>query len=130
MKFKLLVMIIVIINLIGCSESDTLDTEEKVREQVNTYLKAVESKDIDTMVKYADDLRFPDKIQQKSEYQTISQKIDKALIKDLLKINNTEYSVTITTEENGKVDEYTFPIKYVNQDWRIIVGQERNSMDK
>ncbi|OAB38646.1 hypothetical protein PMSD_06430 [Paenibacillus macquariensis subsp. defensor] len=130
MKFKLLVMIIVIINLIGCSASDTLDTEEKVREQVNTYLKAVESKDIDTMVKYADDLRFPDKIQQKSEYQTISQKIDKALIKDLRKINNTEYSVTITTEENGKMDEYTFPIKYVNQDWIIIVGQERNRMDK
>jgi len=123
-------MIIVIINLIGCSESNTLDTEEKVREKVTTYLKAVENKDIDTMVKYADDLRFPDKIQQKSEYQTISQKIDKALIKDLQKINNTEYSVTITSEADGKVDEYTFPIKYIHQDWRIIVGQERNRMDK
>ncbi|OAB47164.1 hypothetical protein [Paenibacillus antarcticus] len=130
MKFKLLVMIIVIINLIGCSESKTLDTKEKVREQVTAYLKAVEIKDIDTMVKYADDLRFPDKIQQKSEYQTISQKIDKALIKDLRKINDTEYSVTITTEENGKMDEFTFPIKYVDQDWRIIVGQERNNTGK
>ncbi|WP_211220780.1 hypothetical protein [Paenibacillus terrigena] len=125
MKLKLLLIIILIINLMGCSQSNTLDTEEKVQERITMYLEAIERNDIDKMVKYADDLRFPDKNKQKTEYKSISQKIEKTSIKDLRQINDKEYSVTITCEVDGEADEFIFPIKYENQDWRIIVGQER-----
>lgn len=124
MKLRLLVIVLLLVNLFGCSKTN-IATEEIIKENISIFLKAAENNEVDTMVKYADDLRFPDKKEQKNEYISINQKIKKTSIKDLKQLNDKEYSVTITCEVEGEADEFTFPIKYENKDWRIIVGQER-----
>ena len=57
--------ILLLLFLVGCSNKTT---DEEVATLVSNYLQAVETKDISSMVKYADDIRFPDKAEQKEQY--------------------------------------------------------------
>lgn len=126
MKLKFLFIILMVVTLMGCSQQvPKADSKEEVQEKVNLYLTAVEKKDVDGLVTYADDIRFGSKAEQKKVYREINQKIENTSIKKLRQINNEEYEVTITCVVDGKADEYTFPVKYQQGDWRIIVGQER-----
>ncbi|KQL19090.1 hypothetical protein [Cytobacillus solani] len=57
----------------GSSTETTLTTDEEVTNLVNNYLETLETKDISSMVKYANDVRFPDKDDQIEQYSRIDE---------------------------------------------------------
>ncbi|MBK3496886.1 hypothetical protein JFL43_18870 [Viridibacillus sp. YIM B01967] len=64
-----------LILLVDCSNETNLTTDEEVANLVNNYLEALETKDITSMLKYVDDIRFPDKVEQKEQYSNIDEDI-------------------------------------------------------
>lgn len=114
-----------LIILSGCSLESSLTTEEKVTVLVNSYLGALESKDRSAMVKYTDDLRFPDKEEQMKQYETMDAEITNTKIVEIKKVNETEFETTVEMVVDGDKQELTFPIQKQEKDWRIIVGQTR-----
>ncbi len=114
--------ILLLLFLIGCS---TKTTDEKVATLVSNYLQAVETKEISSMVKYADDIRFPDKAEQKEQYSTIDFDITDTKIVELKKVNETEFEATIELIEQGNLTKLTFPVQKQKRGWKVIVGQDR-----
>ncbi|MFE8696405.1 hypothetical protein ACFYKT_08655 [Cytobacillus sp. FJAT-53684] len=116
--------ILTLIVLSGCSSDASITTDDKVTGLVNDYLGALETKDISAMVKYTDDLRFPDKVEQKKQYSNIEEEITDTKIIEIKKVNETEFEVTVEMVFDGNLNELTFPIQKQEKDWRIIVGQD------
>lgn len=119
--------ILLLLFLVGCS---TKTTDEKVVTVVSNYLQAVETKDISSMVKYADDIRFPDKAEQKEQYSSIFDEdihsdVTDTKIVELKKVNETEFEATIELIEQGDLTKLTFPVKKQKRGWKVIVGQDR-----
>jgi len=110
--------------LVGCSNETTLTTDEEVTNLVNNYLEALESMDVSSMVKYADDLRFPDKVEQKKEYSSISGDITDTKIVELQKVNETKFEVTVELVDKGELFNLTFPVEKQKKGWKVIVGQD------
>lgn len=108
--------ILLLLFLVGCS---TKTTDEKVATLVNKYLEAVEINDISSMVKYADDIRFPDKAEQKEQYSTIDFDIT-----DTKKVSETEFEATVELIEEGNLTNFTFPVEKQKTGWKVIVGQD------
>lgn len=121
-KFIVSVILILII-ISGCSSEANLTTDEKVTGLVNSYLKALESKDISAMVKYTDDLRFPDKVEQKKDYEKINEEITDTKIIKIKRVSETEFEASVEIVSNGNLYKPTFPIKKQGNDRKIIVGQ-------
>ncbi|MFS0824661.1 hypothetical protein [Bacillus sp. 1P02SD] len=126
---KLLVVpfIFVAMLLQSCSAEDTLSTWEEVNNLATEYLKAYESKDINKIVKISDDIRFPDKIEQKKQYEDISSSsLGKLEIKGLLQKGDKEFEITFNHSESSNETpiESTHLIKLIDGEWRIIVGQD------
>ena len=125
---KLIVLgILLLLFLVGCS---TKTTDEKVATLVSNYLLAVETKDISSMVKYADDIRFPDKAEQKEQYSSIFDEdihsdVTDTKIVELKKVNETEFEATIELIEEGNLTKLTFPVQKQKRGWKVIVGQDR-----
>lgn len=76
------------------------------------------------MVNYTDDLRFPDKDEQKEQYSSINDDITDTKIVELKKIYNTEFEVTVEIVNSGELSTFTFPVEKQKKGWRIIVGQD------
>jgi len=110
--------------LAACSTKTTLTTDEEVTSLVNSYLEALETKDISSMVKYADDIRFPDKVEQKEQYSSIDEDITDTKIVELKKVSETEFEATVELINNGNLAEFTFPVEKQKAGWKIIVGQD------
>lgn len=125
---KLIVLgVLLLLFLVGCS---TKTTDEKVATLVSNYLQAVETKDISSMVKYADDIRFPDKAEQKEQYSSIFNEdihsdVTDSKIVELKKVNETEFEATIELIEQGNLTKLTFPVQKQKRGWKVIVGQAR-----
>lgn len=125
---KIIVLgILMLLFLGGCS---TKTTEDKVATLVSNYLQAVETKDISSMVKYADDIRFPDKAEQKEQYSSILDEdihsdVTATKIVELKKVNETEFEATIELFEHGNLTKLTFPVQMQKRGWKVIVGQDR-----
>ncbi|KEF39545.1 hypothetical protein M670_01318 [Schinkia azotoformans MEV2011] len=125
MKRFIVLGILMFVILSGCSSKASLTTDEKVTGLVNSYLEALESKDRTAMVKYTDDLRFPDKEEQKKEYEKINDEITDTRIVEIKNVSETEFEATVEMVVNGDKNELIFPIQKQEKDWRIIVGQYR-----
>lgn len=122
--FKAITTITLLLILIGCNTLNR-NSEEVIRENVMKYLSAIESGDVNEMVKYSDDIRFPDKIEQRLEYQKIQDDISDTSIENLEKISNTEYQVTIKyKQDKGEFTEIKFPVVKKEDGWMILVGQD------
>ncbi|MFD1927669.1 hypothetical protein ACFSFY_06265 [Sporosarcina siberiensis] len=118
--------ILLLLFLVGCS---TKTTDEKVATLVNNYLEAVETNDVSSMVKYADDIRFPDKAEQKEEYSSIidegiNSNITGTKIVELKKVNETEFAATVEMIDEGNLTNFTFPVEKKKRGWKVIVGQD------
>ena len=116
--------ILLLILLVGCSTETTLTTDEEVTNLVNNYLEALETKDISSMVKYADDIRFPDKVEQKEQYSSIDEDITDTKIVELKKVSETKFEATVELINNGDLAKFTFPVEKQKTGWKIIVGQD------
>ncbi len=124
MKKFIVLGALLLILLSGCSTETTLTTDEKVANLVNNYLEALETKDKSSMVKYTDDLRFPDKEEQKKQYSSIDEDITDTKIVELKKVSETEFEVTVELANSGDLSTFTFPIQKQKKGWKIIVGQD------
>lgn len=113
-----------LIILSGCSSEANETTDEKVTGLVSDYLKALESKDISAMVKYSDDLRFPNKDEQEKEYSNIEEEISDTEIVEIKQVSETEFEATVEIASDGNLNELAFPIQKQEKDWKIIVGQD------
>lgn len=124
MKKFIILGILLLTVLVGCSDEASLTTDEEVTDLVNNYLEALKSKDVASMVIYADDLRFPNKAEQKEQYSTIDSDITDTKIVELKKVNETSFEVTIEVVDEGNLTKLTFPVEKQKKDWKIIVGQD------
>ncbi|WP_068776044.1 hypothetical protein [Paenibacillus sp. FJAT-26967] len=118
--FLLTVSLIAVIGVMGCSSQSR--SEQQVKDHLTDYLKALENKDVETMVKLTDDIRFPDKEEQKNQYNSINQNIKNTSIKELKLISETEYLGMVSLIEDDKEREISFPVKKIDNQWKIIVG--------
>ncbi|MEG0619453.1 MAG: hypothetical protein RR557_09160 [Bacilli bacterium] len=113
--------------LVGCSNKTTLTTDEEVTNLVNNYLEALELTDVSSLVKYSDDLRFPDKVEQKERYSNIDENITDTKIVELKKVSETKFEVTVELIDNGGyLKKPTFPVEKQKTGWKIIVGQDQD----
>lgn len=124
MKKFIILGVLLLTVLVGCSTKTTLTTDEEVTAHVNNYLEALETMDIASMVKYADDLRFPDKAEQKKEYSGIGGDISDTKIVELQKVSETKFEVTVELINNGELFNLTFPVEKQKKGWKVIVGQD------
>ncbi|MGM0851015.1 MAG: hypothetical protein ACQEWI_00070 [Bacillota bacterium] len=107
----------------------TLTTDEEVTNLVNNYLEALETKDISGMVKYADDIRFPVKDEQKEQYLSIDEDITDTKIVELKKVSETEFETTVELSQNGNSAKFTFPVEKQKNGWKVIVGQDSSQVE-
>ncbi|MEK4425820.1 hypothetical protein [Solibacillus sp. FSL K6-1523] len=63
------------------------------------------------MVKYADDLRFPDKVEQKEQYSSIDDDITDTKIVELKNVDETKFETTVELIRNGDLAKVTFPVE-------------------
>jgi ketosteroid isomerase-like protein len=108
--------ILMLLILSGCSSETSLTTDEKVTGLVTSYLEALETKDISAMVKYTDDLRFPDKEEQKKQYSNIEEEITDTKIVEIKKVSETKFKATVEIVSDGNLNELTFPIQKQEKD--------------
>jgi hypothetical protein len=101
-----------------------LSPEKAMSTTVNSYLNAIKIGDTDTMVKYTDDLRFPDKATQKENYKNI-QKVDisNITIKSFDKMTETSYKVNVAATIQGKPQEFAVPVVNKYGMWLVVIGQ-------
>ncbi|KZN98594.1 hypothetical protein [Pseudobacillus badius] len=111
----------------GFATDATAQPKEEVEKLVNSYLTALEEKDVSSLVKYADDLRFPDKKDQQQEYLAIitDETITGTNLLGIEKVSDTEFESTVEViNSGGSLDKLTLPIKQQKDGWKIIVGQD------
>ncbi|MCM3760120.1 hypothetical protein M3212_04865 [Alkalihalobacillus oceani] len=109
------------------NQTSQLLQAEEVETMVNSYLEALVTKNIEALVHYSDDLRFPDKEEQLAQYVTIDNTITHASMKELTKVNEREYAVTIRfiDEREPRPFEQTFSVRFQKgKGWKIIVGED------
>ncbi|MGM0924754.1 MAG: hypothetical protein ACQEWW_26825 [Bacillota bacterium] len=126
MRMFIVLGTLMLIFLVGCSAEETLTKDEKVKNIVNKYLEAIETKNISATIKYADDLRFPDKDYQKEQYLILfsEQNVTDTKIVSLKKVSETKFKATVEFVENGNLSKYTFPVEQTENEWKVIVGQD------
>ncbi|HJB22726.1 MAG TPA: hypothetical protein H9946_01115 [Candidatus Jeotgalibaca pullicola] len=123
MSKKILIGLLLLLLLVGCSTKAALTSEMEVEELLQNYLKALEDSDVTTLVDLSDDLRFPDKKEQLEEYSGIDSKVSKTQIIEISNISPTEFEAKVSiVDDNGK-HELKFPIKELENKWKVIVGQ-------
>jgi hypothetical protein len=96
--------------------------ETAIKTTVQSYLNAVNTGDTETMVKYTDDLRFPDKATQQENYKGIKEDITNISIESLEKMTETSYKVNITAHIQGKPQEFAVPVVNKYGMWLVVIG--------
>ncbi|MFY0758924.1 hypothetical protein AB1K32_08615 [Metabacillus dongyingensis] len=126
MKKLIVFGLLVTITLFGCSNEKTVTNKQDIENFVKTYLEALETKGVSSTIKYADDLRFPNKENQKEEYSIIfaEQDVTDSKIVNIKKVSENLFEATIEFVESGDFATHTFPVKQKDEEWRIIVGQD------
>lgn len=109
----------------GCSTSQSLSSEEEVTGVINSYLEALEAKDVSALVKYSNDIRFPAKEEQEQQYESIDQNITDTKLAKLTKVSENEFTAVVELVESGSVDKLTLPIQQREKEWKVIVRQDR-----
>jgi hypothetical protein len=100
-----------------------LSPEKAIGTTVHSYLNAINTGDTDTMVKYTDDLRFPDKATQKENYKNIKEAISNITIKSFNKMTETSYKVNVAATIQGKTQEFAIPVVNKYGMWLVVIGQ-------
>jgi hypothetical protein len=112
------------VSLVHDSKADAAQSPEKaISNTVNAYLNAINTGDTDTMVKYTDDLRFPDKATQKENYKNIQKvAISNITIKSFDKITETSYHVNVSATIQGKTEGFAIPVVNKYGMWLVVIG--------
>jgi hypothetical protein len=118
--------ILVAISLIHDSNAYAAQSPEKaIKNTVHYYLDAVNAGDIDSMVKYTDDLRFPDKTVQKTNYKGIKESVTDVSIQSLAPITPTSYKVNVTAIIKGNKQQFALQLVNKYGMWLVVIGQQQ-----
>jgi hypothetical protein len=118
--------ILVAISLIHDSSANAAQSPEKaIRKTVHYYLDAVNAGDIDSMVKYTDDLRFPDKTVQKTNYKGIKESVTDVSIQSLEPLSPTSFKVNVTAIIKGNKQQFALPLVNKYGMWLVVIGQQQ-----
>jgi hypothetical protein len=118
--------ILVAISLIHDSKANAAQSPEKaIKNTVQHYLDAVNTGDIDTMVKYTDDLRFPDKSVQKTNYKGIKESVTDISIQSVEPLSPTSYKVNVTATIKGNKQQFALPLVNKYGMWLVVIGQQQ-----
>ena len=117
--------VLLAISLIHDSNANAAQSPENaIKNTIHYYLDAINAGDIDTIVKYTDDSRFPDKSVQKETYKDFKKEsITNVSIQGLEAISPTSYNVKITATISGKKEQFALPIVNKYGQWLVVVGQ-------
>jgi hypothetical protein len=99
--------------------------EQAIKTTVLAYLNSVNTGDIDTMIQYTDDLRFPDKSVQKANYKGLKESVINISIQGLVPLTPTSYNVNISATVNGKTAEFAIPVVNKYGVWLVVIGQQQ-----
>ncbi|QGQ97819.1 hypothetical protein EHS13_24480 [Paenibacillus psychroresistens] len=102
--------------------------EQAIKKTILAYLNALNSGDIDSLVQYSDDLRFPDKSVQKDTYtqNKFQQSITDITIKTLEPQTATSYMVIFSAKIDGDPrDNLPIPVVYKYGKWLVVMGQQQ-----
>jgi hypothetical protein len=135
MKQKLVILasfivfaLLIAVSLIHDSKANA---EQSPNQAINTvvtnYLQAIETGNLDVMVQNSDDLRFPDKADQKKNYAGIKQAVTHASVTSLEKVTASVYKANIKAIIDGNPEEFAIPVVYKYGKWLIIIGQAQPS---
>jgi uncharacterized lipoprotein YehR (DUF1307 family) len=97
---------------------------EKIVVVAHKYIKALEVGDINAMVEYSDDIRYPNKSEQKLNYKEINADIKEAQVLSIIRSSEKEYSLTLSLTTDGRNETIEFPVVDKDNKWTIIVGKE------
>jgi ketosteroid isomerase-like protein len=112
--------------LIHDSSANAAQSPEKaIRKTVHYYLDAVNAGDIDSMVKYTDDLRFPDKTVQKTNYKGIKESVTDVSIQSLEPLSPTSFKVNVTAIIKGNKQQFALPLVNKYGMWLVVIGQQQ-----
>jgi hypothetical protein len=102
-----------------------LSPEKAINNTIQAYLNAINAGDTDTIVKYTDDLRFPDKATQLENYKSmvIKETISNISIKSLDKLTETSYKVNVSATIQGQTQEFAIPVVNKYGMWLVVIGQ-------
>jgi hypothetical protein len=117
------------ISLIHDSKANAAHSpEQAIKTTVLAYLNSVNSGDIDTMIQYSDDLRYPDKSVQKANYTSlkIQESITNISIKFIEPLTPTSYKVSFSAKISGnQVEELALPVVNKYGVWLVVIGQQQ-----
>jgi hypothetical protein len=138
MKQKLGILIALIafgallaISLIHDSKANAAHSpEQAIKTTVLAYLNSVNTGDIDTMIQYTDDLRFPDKSVQKDNYKGLKESVTNISIKGLEPLTPTSYKVNISATINGNKEEFALPVVNKYGVWLVVIGQQQQQQQQ
>jgi ketosteroid isomerase-like protein len=102
--------------------------EQAIKKTVLAYLNSINSGDIDTLVQYTDDLRYPDKTVQKANYTSVKlqESITDIVINTIEPLNATSYKASISAKISG-TQANNLGILVVNKygEWLVVTGQQQ-----
>jgi signal recognition particle subunit SEC65 len=105
-----------------------VDPEKQVSELVNNYLFALEKRNVDLQIEYADDVRYPEKNEQEEKYRAVGKEITETKLETLQEVTRDEYLVKVSyVEDGGKRQEVSLPVVKKERKWKIILGQGASS---
>jgi hypothetical protein len=115
---------LLVISLIHDSKANAAHSpEQAIKSTVLAYLNSVNTGDIDTMIKYTDDLRFPDKSVQKANYKGLKESVTNISIMGLEQLTPTSYKVNISATIKASKQEFALPVVNKYGVWLIVIGQ-------
>jgi hypothetical protein len=135
MKQKLVIIagfivfgLLIAVSLIHDSKANAEQSpNQAITTVVTNYLQAIETGNLDVMVQNSDDLRFPDKADQKKNYAGIKQVITNASVTSLEKVTTSIYKANIKATIDGNPQEFAIPVVYKYGKWLVIIGQAQPS---
>ncbi|MGG1662481.1 hypothetical protein [Brevibacillus sp. NRS-1366] len=123
LSFSFLLISVILISSKGLSSSNPV---EDARQSITLLKSALETKDVEEMIKYSTDIRFKDDIQRRKELSTIisqdSASISIIKIGRLHAVDDNLVMAQITFRDNGKNFDLTLPVYKKDGQWKLVIG--------
>lgn len=105
--------------------------EEEAKNAVTQYLQSVQVGDVEGMMEYTKDLRFPDEAQKRDSYELLALDTDAVRDLEVLSLNTIDSAnmllrIKFTSKYSGP-HELELPVIKENGHWKVVVGGEQRS---
>ncbi|MCM3342432.1 hypothetical protein M3650_28350 [Paenibacillus sp. MER TA 81-3] len=117
--------IILSVSMSSVSKASIPDIQE-AKNTVENYIEAIESKNVDEIMKWVKDTRFDSPAQQRSQYFTMfsNDPFSNASMINIQKINNNTMSVSIELDRKSNKESEIIQLPVIKEDgkWKLLVA--------